>query len=74
MKLYLKDSERKPDPAPIETNLRLVVVIGIALWAITLAVFVVAPATVPASRPWWPFTCIVGILLGIYAFFKVGKR
>ncbi|MFM5904172.1 MAG: DUF2530 domain-containing protein [Microbacteriaceae bacterium] len=74
MKLYPDKAERKPDPQPIETNLKRLVLVGLILWCLALAVFVIFPATVPATRPWWPWTCVIGIILGIYAFFKVQKR
>lgn len=74
VKLFVKDSERKPDPEPVKVNARLAVIVGMIGWSVVLAVFLSAPATVPASRPWWPVTCIFGLGLGIFAWFKVGRR
>jgi len=39
MRLWLKDSERRPDPAPIKTDDRKVVLIGLVLWLVALALF-----------------------------------
>jgi hypothetical protein len=36
MRLWLRDSERKPDPQPVPTDDRRVVLIGLVLWVIAL--------------------------------------
>ena len=74
VKLFVKDSERKPDPEPVKVNARVAVVVGLIGWSVALAVFLLAPATVPATKEWWPTTCLFGIGLGIFAWFKVGRR
>jgi hypothetical protein len=74
VKLFVKDSERKPDPEPVKVNARTAVVVGLVGWTVALAVFLLAPATVPQGKSWWPVTCVFGIALGIFAWFKVGKR
>ena len=75
MRLYVKDSERKPDPAPVKTNARLAIVVGLVLWVVALALCLVfAPALAAAEKSWWLSTCLFGIALGIFAFFKVRRR
>lgn len=73
MKLIVNEDERQPDPEPVKVNARLAVIVGLVLWTLVFAVFIIFPATVPAAKPWWPWTCVVGILLGIYALFRVRK-
>jgi hypothetical protein len=74
VKLFVKDSERKPDPEPVKVNARLAVIVGLFGWAVTLAIFLLAPTTVPAGKAWWPLTCVFGLALGVFAFFKVRRR
>ncbi|MFM9877430.1 MAG: DUF2530 domain-containing protein [Rhodoglobus sp.] len=66
MRLWLKDSERRPDPAPVKTDDRKPMLIGIAVWLVALAVMLVflAPLT-QAGHIWWLWTCIAGIGLGL---------
>ena len=37
MRLWLKDSERRPDPEPVKTDDRKAMLVGIALWLVALA-------------------------------------
>jgi hypothetical protein len=60
MRLWLKDSERRPDPAPVKTDDRKAVLVGLALWVVALVVIlIVARDAVLAG------TCAVGIALGL---------
>ena len=74
MKFFVKEEERKPDPAPLKTNARAVVVVGIVSWALVLALFVLVPTATPAGKQWWLTSCVFGIILGVLAWFKVGRR
>lgn len=66
MRLFLKDSERRLDPAPVTTDDRTPLVIGIAAWSVALVVLLFAVGTViPASETWLPWMCVIGIILGI---------
>lgn len=66
MRLWLKDSERRPDPAPVKTDDRKAMLIGVVLWLVALAVllFFIGPLT-EAGNLWWLWTCIAGIALGL---------
>ncbi|GAB2467458.1 putative membrane protein YccC [Conyzicola lurida] len=60
MRLWLKDSERRPDPAPVTTDDRKAVLAGLALWLVgTVIVLIVVP------EPWLIATCTVGLVLGL---------
>jgi len=66
MRLWLKDSERKADPAPVKTDDRKAVLAGIALWIVALVVVLVAVVPLdPEANLWLVYTCAIGIVLGV---------
>ena len=74
MRFYVKDSERKPDPQPTKVNAKAAILVGVALWIIAL-LFLVLQSTQSASQePWYAATCVVGILLGVWAFIRELRR
>ena len=57
----------RPDPPPLETDDRRVVLVGTALWAGGLVVLLVLKvADVTEVRGWWLVMCAYGIALGMY--------
>lgn len=75
MRWIAKDSERKPDPEPIKGTARVAVLIGIAGFALALAVILVFYNQIQSpNKVWYPYTCVVGLLLGLFAYFRVGNR
>jgi hypothetical protein len=62
MRLWLKDSERKPDPTPVATDDRLAVLIGLGLW---IAALVVALVVVRPLDPTLTVTIVTGIAVGL---------
>ena len=62
MRLWLKDSERKADPAPVATDDRLAVLVGLGLWIAALVVVLVA---VRPIDPTLTVTIVAGIAVGI---------
>ena len=66
MRIWLKDSERRPDPAPVSTDDRKAVLVGIALWIAGLAGLLVflTPLT-EAGDAWWLWACVAGLALGL---------
>jgi len=66
VRLWLKDSERRPDPAPVATDDRKAVLVGIALWIVGLAAVLVflVPVTA-AGDSWWLWACVAGLALGL---------
>lgn len=75
MRWIAKDSERKPDPAPVTGTVRIAVLIGLIGFSIGLLLTVVfyEQMTSP-NKAWYPYTCAVGLVLGVFAWFKVGNR
>lgn len=66
MRLWLKDSERKPDPQPVKTDDRKAMLVGIALWLAALAACLVFLAPISAAgMTWLLWTCVAGIALGL---------
>jgi hypothetical protein len=69
MKLWLKDSERKPDPAPVKTDDRKAVITGLALWIVGLVVLLVVQ-----PQPEMIYTCATGIVLGLIGLIYTNAR
>ena len=68
MRVWLKDSERRPDPTPVATDDRKIVLIGMAVWLVALLVllFFTGPLAA-AGHAWWVFTPAVALGLGLIA-------
>ena len=65
MRLWLKDSERRPDPPVVKTDDRKAVLVGLALWAVALVfVLVFLPSLTADGHAWWLWTCVAGLALG----------
>jgi hypothetical protein len=66
VRIWLKDSERKPDPLPAKTDDRKAVLVGIALWLVALAVLLVfLTPLVAGGNGWWLWTCVAALALGL---------
>lgn len=75
MRLWLKDSERRPDPTPVKTDDRKAILIGLALWIFGLAMVIVflGPLTA-AGHAWWLWACVAGLGLGLIALLYTNWR
>ena len=58
---------------PLAVPTRLIIGVGIGLWAVALVVTLVVPALHTGDRSWWPWTCVAGIALGAFALWFVGR-
>ena len=66
MRIWLKDSERRPDPPAVQTDDRKAVLAGIVVWIVALAVLLVLlNPLLAAGRGWWLWTCVAGLGLGV---------
>ncbi|MEQ1735145.1 MAG: DUF2530 domain-containing protein [Rhodoglobus sp.] len=75
MRLWLKDSERRPDPPAVKTDDRKPMLIGILIWLVALAVMLllITPLT-KLGEAWWLWTCIAGIGLGLVGILYTNWR
>ena len=67
---------RRPDPEPLETDDRWVVVGGVVLWVaafVVLAVFFRDDLRRHHAE-WWLWSCWIGVALGLYGFRFVSRR
>jgi uncharacterized membrane protein YhhN len=66
VRFWLKDSERRPDPAPVKTDDRKAFLVGTIAWVVALAVFLVLLPTLTAQgHTWWLGTCVAGLVIGV---------
>ena len=72
MRFYVKDSNRKPDPMPVKANARLAIAVGLAIWVLTLVLLL--SGLVAQTPSLEPATAIVGLALGVFGWFWVGRR
>ncbi|HEY9477234.1 MAG TPA: DUF2530 domain-containing protein [Microbacteriaceae bacterium] len=75
MRLWLKDSERRPDPTPVATDDRKPMIVGLALWIIALIVvlIVLGPAGISAD-PTALWACVAGVGLGVLGLVYVHRQ
>ncbi|WP_010203529.1 DUF2530 domain-containing protein [Salinibacterium sp. PAMC 21357] len=66
MRIWLKDSERRPDPEPVETDDRKAMLVGIVVWVVALAVLLIFIEPLDAAgNLWWLWAAIAGLALGL---------
>ncbi|MEP6797486.1 MAG: DUF2530 domain-containing protein [Lapillicoccus sp.] len=64
-----RDPRDPRDPAqgtvqPLALPMLRIVEIGLACWLVALVVTLVVPALHDGTRSWWPWCCVVGLVLG----------
>jgi len=70
MRLWIKDSERRADLAPPQTDDRKPMLVGLGLWLVGLvAVLLLAP-----GNPGLLYPCVVGLVLGLVGLLYVLRR
>ena len=75
MRLYLRSADRRPDPAPLRTNDRAAILVGMAVWAVLLVLAVLARHRLAEDgHGWWVWTPVAGLALGAYALYYVHRR
>ncbi|AYF97390.1 DUF2530 domain-containing protein [Protaetiibacter intestinalis] len=75
MRIWLSESERRPDPEPVVTDDRTAVVVGLVLWVLALGgLLLFVGALVDSGRVWWLWTCLVGIGLGLVVLVYIHLR
>jgi len=75
MRWLVKDSERKPDPEPIKGTAKKAVLVGMVIFAISFVLIVIFYDSIQSpNKVWYPYTALVALVLGVFAWFKVGDR
>lgn len=75
MRLFIRDSERRPDPAPLRTDDRKVVLVGLVLWVVALGVLLLLlPQLEESGLVWLLWTVVVGLGLGLVLLVVTAKR
>jgi len=74
LEVILRPDRRRPDPAPVEVDMRRVFAVGIGLWAVALAVCAVLWRVGAAGTiPLW--SCGAGLVLGLVGLlWERGRR
>ena len=75
MRLWLKDSERRADPAPVRTDDRKVVLVGLVLWLVALGGLLLFLRPLLADgRGWWLWTVLLGLGIGLILLVYTHRR
>ena len=75
MRLFVKDSERRPDPAPLATDDRKVVLVGIVGWIVALGVLLVLlPQLQESGLVWLLWTVVAGLVVGLVLLVVTARR
>ncbi|GAB3124843.1 DUF2530 domain-containing protein [Glaciibacter psychrotolerans] len=75
MRLWLKDSERRPDPLPARTDARKAIVAGTAAWFLAAVAALILRSELDATgRAWWLWCALIGLGLGLLGFAWVQFR
>jgi len=51
----------------------MVTVVGTAAWAVALVVLLIVRDRLPAGQRWWIWTCVSGVLMGLFALWYVPR-
>lgn len=63
-------------PAPVEplrVPTQRIIAVGVGLWLVALVVTLAVPTLHIGDRSWWPWTCLTGALLGLFAMWFVRR-
>ncbi len=64
---------RRPSPPPREANDELVTAVITAGWAVALVVLLVLRDQLPAGERWWIWTCLAGLVMGLFGLWYVPR-
>ena len=68
----MKESGPAPPP-PLEANDQAVTVTVTAGWAVALVVLLIVRDSLPAGARWWIWTCVAGVVMGLFALWYVPR-
>jgi hypothetical protein len=64
---------RPTPPPPLEANDQLVAASVTAGWAVALIVLVIVRDRLPADARWWIWTCVTGLVMGLFGLWYVPR-
>ncbi len=64
---------RHQAPPPLEANDELVTAVITAGWAVALVVLLVFRNQLPAGERWWIWTCLAGLVMGLFGLWYVPR-
>jgi ABC-type nickel/cobalt efflux system permease component RcnA len=64
---------RPTPPPPLEANDQLVTASITAGWAVALIVLVIVRSSLPADARWWLWTCVTGLVMGLFGLWYVPR-
>jgi ABC-type nickel/cobalt efflux system permease component RcnA len=67
----VNEPARPTPPPPLEANDQLVTGIITAGWAVALIVLLIVRGSLPADARWWIWTCVAGLVMGLFALWYV---
>jgi FtsH-binding integral membrane protein len=66
VRIYQRSANRRPDPPPLATKDRTIVLVGIGLWLAALVGTVLARGRLAEQgHTWWIWTTVTGVALGL---------
>lgn len=75
MRLWLKDSERRPDPVPVKTDDRKAVMVGVIAWLLSLGLLLLFfEPLINNGQRWLVWTCVTGLALGVLGLVYTARR
>ena len=75
MRLWVSESERRPDPAPARTDARKALLAGTAAWIVALlGSIVLREPLADAGFGWFTTTAVIGVVLGVIGLAVVQLR
>jgi ABC-type nickel/cobalt efflux system permease component RcnA len=60
-------------PPPLEANDQLVTGSVTVGWALALIVLLIAHGSLPADARWWIWTCVTGLVMGLFGLWYVPR-
>lgn len=59
--------------APLPVPSSRIAVTGTAVWVALLVLTLIVPALHEGERSWWPWACVAGIGLGLFAYLYIRR-
>ena len=74
LRLWIRDRDRRADPAPAEATGRTAVAVGTIAWSAAAVAALAFPGAIGADDPAVVTTCGVGVAVGLIGLVYTGRR